>query len=117
MATTMKRGAKKGRREAKSAADLTGRRFGKWTVFAPGGLKEYVAPSGRKYRFTVWLCRCECGRELRMRSSNLIRRLSTQCHRCAHPKYDALAQTRGASSSKKGRCRENGVALGLVEQL
>lgn len=48
--------------------DLTGQRFGRWTVLNR-------APSDR-YRRRFWNCRCECGTE-RAVSSNTLRRYAT----------------------------------------
>ena len=37
------------------ATDMTGRRFGRWTVIARGG--------NNRHRKAMWLCRCDCGNE------------------------------------------------------
>jgi hypothetical protein len=50
--------------------DLTGHRYGRWTV-----IKE----SGRKFGGSTWLCRCECGTEKVMRSNALRTGSSTSC--------------------------------------
>ena len=46
---------------------MIGQRFGRLTVLrrAP----DYVAPSGN--HFALWLCRCDCGAEVRMRGDHL----------------------------------------------
>lgn len=49
--------------------DLTGNRFGRLTVIKPDGF--YYSPKGRKE--TLWLCRCDCGNEIKTRSCNLGR--------------------------------------------
>jgi hypothetical protein len=37
------------------ATDMTGRRFGRWTVLARAG--------NNRHRKAMWLCRCDCGNE------------------------------------------------------
>lgn len=54
--------------------DLTGRKFGKWTV-----LGNYQ----RKDSATYWTCRCECGIERDVAASSLKHGTSTQCQSCA----------------------------------
>ena len=39
--------------------DLTGRRFGSWTVLYR--MDDHVTKSG--YKFTRWMCKCDCGTE------------------------------------------------------
>lgn len=51
-----------------------GQVFGKWTVVGEGGKNK----SGNR----MLLCRCECGREKRVRESHLKSGASTQCDRC-----------------------------------
>lgn len=55
--------------------DLTGQRFGRWTV------QRYLGKRGRKH---MWLCRCECGREHEIEGSNLRDGRTTQCRACRH---------------------------------
>jgi hypothetical protein len=51
--------------------DITGRRFGRWTVFA-------LHP--KRYRGgTVWHCRCDCGTERVVNGGNLRHGVSTSC--------------------------------------
>lgn len=47
--------------------DLTGQIFGRLTVIGEGDF--YISPSGRKER--TWHCRCDCGNEVNVRSTNL----------------------------------------------
>jgi len=50
---------------------LTGRRFGRWTV---------LGWSGRRHRsYIVWVCRCDCGREADVHSTNLLKGHSQSC--------------------------------------
>lgn len=50
--------------------DLTGQRFGKWTVI------KFDHRKGKSY---YWLCRCECGEEKIVRSDGLINGRSKSC--------------------------------------
>ncbi len=51
--------------------DLTGRKFGRLTVLEP--LPE------RQYGQTVWLCRCECGRNAKVSRKNLVSGNTRSC--------------------------------------
>jgi hypothetical protein len=50
--------------------DLTGKKFGRLIV-----VSEY----GRRHGSVTWFCRCECGKEKVIRSSNLLSGSSTSC--------------------------------------
>ena len=50
--------------------DLTGRRFGRWTV---------VAKSARREPGVLWDCRCDCGRTGKVRGSSLRFGSSKSC--------------------------------------
>ena len=50
--------------------DLTGRRFGRWTVI------KYLGAEKNK---SVYLCRCDCGNEVKVRANNLLSGTSTSC--------------------------------------
>lgn len=54
--------------------DLTGRKFGEWSVV------RYVGGSR-------WLCRCKCGREKTVDGYTLRKGSTTKCHRCASNKH------------------------------
>jgi len=54
--------------------DLTGQKFGKWLV-----LKR---TKNAKYREPMWLCRCDCGREVPVYGKSLRHGDSTQCKKC-----------------------------------
>lgn len=70
--------------------DLTGDRFGSWTVlhFSHTGVK------GQAY----WECRCDCGTQVPVLGSNLRQGVSTRCVTCANTaKYkDCTGQRFGA---------------------
>ena len=51
--------------------DLKGQKFGRWTV-----IEKYGVYKDGKYK---WLCRCDCGTEAPVFSSNLLRGISTSC--------------------------------------
>jgi hypothetical protein len=51
--------------------DLTGQKFGKWTVIEKHGVYK-----DGKYK---WLCKCDCGTIAPVFSSNLLRSISTSC--------------------------------------
>lgn len=57
--------------------DLTGQRFGKWTVLERRG----KASSGN-YK---WLCRCDCGTEREVDGNTLRNGSSTKCRHCFVP--------------------------------
>lgn len=56
-----------------SKIDLTGKKFGKWTVV------EEAKNANNKACSTRWLCRCECGRMKEVYTGNLLRGKSTSC--------------------------------------
>lgn len=51
--------------------DLTGKKFGKWTVIKRAGVNVFNQPT--------WLCKCECGTERIVDGRNLLRGLSKTC--------------------------------------
>lgn len=81
------------------AGDLTGKRFGRWTVLA-------IHPE--RYRragasFDLWLCKCDCGTKRVVLGSNLRRGKSTSCGRCiAREKLRKRVTKHGHTSG--GRC-------------
>ncbi len=62
--------------------DLTGRRFGRWTVV---GYASY-SPSGRQ-AYHTWRCRCGCGWQGAVIHHNLIGGRSKRCASCGHRKH------------------------------
>lgn len=60
---------------AAQAVDLTGRRFGRWTVIARVPLAQ-VTSSGTR---NGWLCRCDCGTERVVQAGGLISGASRSC--------------------------------------
>lgn len=57
--------------------DITGERFGKWTVVAHDGVH-----GGKRHH---WLCVCDCGTVRPVDGSSLRRGLSTSCGKCNPP--------------------------------
>lgn len=73
------------------AGDLTGRKFGSWTVITYGKLTPYGKRS--------WVCECECGVRKEVDGRNLERKKSTRCRSCAAKLNSARTQTHGKSES------------------
>lgn len=53
------------------SSDLTGRRFGKLTVIEKTGKQED--------RYWIWLCRCDCGKEIAVNTKRLTRGTVSNC--------------------------------------
>lgn len=66
------------------AIDLTGKRFGLWTVI------ERAKTSGP---YVMWRCKCDCGNEGVVRANSLKRGDSKSCG-CLLRKVNAIAQTK-----------------------
>lgn len=54
--------------------DLTGRRFGRWTVLKQVPIPEYHAET-----CAFWLCRCDCGTEKVVSAKNLKKGATNSC--------------------------------------
>lgn len=54
--------------------ELTGSRFGKLVVIKR--VENYVQPSGQEK--TMWLCKCDCGKEIKVRSNSLLHTQNAQ---------------------------------------
>ena len=61
--------------------DLTGQKFGEWTVLEEG--KPYKNRTD-KYTRRRWICKCSCGKEELVLEQNLISGKSIKCTKCAH---------------------------------
>lgn len=66
--------------------DLTGKKFGKWTVL-------YRTESCRS--MTKWQCRCECGTEKSVYACHLRAGKSNGCHLCSTPRGKNHVQWKG----------------------
>ncbi len=62
--------------------DMTGQRFGKWTVLERA--EDDRSPN------VTWLCRCACGKEKVVQGSRLRRGGSTRCGSCAAPEREGI---------------------------
>lgn len=79
--------------------DLTGRQF---------GLLEAIKRVGRKGKRAVWLCRCQCEREIEIPSNKLTEGKRQLCHRLNHLDPDLPMKvhrlTWASWQSMKSRC-------------
>ena len=69
----------------KQAEDLTGRRFGRWTVIRREGTYYWPSKGAREFSSPYWLCRCDCGNEGLVIGANLRSGNSRSCG-CARRK-------------------------------
>lgn len=60
----------------RAKCDLTGQKFGKWTVLGEAPTRIYGA---RKAHRRFWSCRCDCGTEREVLQSSLTNGNSTGC--------------------------------------
>jgi hypothetical protein len=88
----MKQQAKNIRSRSDPPTDLTGMRFGKWTVLKYAGQKAYYY-GGKRCSKRMWLCRCDCGVQKEVQHHNLTEGLSTRCQRCCHTEH-GMSSTR-----------------------
>jgi len=58
--------------------DITGQRFGRLTALYRDGWSNGWQP--------VWVCRCDCGKEVRVEKGNLMRGRTKSCG-CLHRDY------------------------------
>lgn len=68
---------KANRAKTTSLQDLTGQRFGKWTVIERAPNVKY-----RGVITVMWKCRCDCGAVTNVQRGNLMGGKSTQCKSC-----------------------------------
>lgn len=64
--------------------DLTGQRFGRWTVIERAPKNYYhitERPDGSKLYNSIprWRCRCDCGNERLVLGQNLVKGMSKSC--------------------------------------
>ena len=78
--------------------DLTGQRFGRWTVTGR-------APRDGRYKAALWACRCDCGNEVAVSGDSLRNGTSKQCFTCSVVKHGGRATRLYATwNSMKQRC-------------
>jgi hypothetical protein len=88
----MKRQPKSIRSCTDPPADLTGTRFGKWTVLKYAGQRiRYWR--GQKFSTRMWLCRCDCGVQKQVPHYNLTGSRSKQCRECCRLRH-GMSSTR-----------------------
>ena len=81
------------------AEDLTGRKFGRWTV-----LERRATSATRKI---LWLCRCDCGKESEVMGMKLRSGLAVSCGcykldiNTKHGKHDTLAYSSWLSMRRR----------------
>ena len=68
--------------------DLTGQKFGQLTVIAQ--TDYFITKSGK--RRVMWLCECECGRQLNVRTNDLKSGNTQTCGKC---KYENRYEEKG----------------------
>lgn len=71
--------------------DMIGMVFGKWTV---------IAKAKSKPGATMWLCRCECGKEKEVAAQALRNGTSTQCSMCRGKQLSSRADPRRRINGK-----------------
>lgn len=81
---------------SRKKTDLTGQRYGNLTVLAP------VANIGPR---TAWLCRCDCGQEVIVRTHHL---------RCGHTKTCGCQNGRGKPGSALGLTYIDGTCVEML---
>lgn len=75
----------------KKFTDLSGQKYGRLTVI------ETVGKIGKKY---CWLCRCECGKQIIVRATNLVSGNTRSCG-CLHNEFiSQLKMTHGQSKTR-----------------
>lgn len=79
--------------------DLTGLRFGNWTVLSFSG-KD-------KFGNGLWECRCDCGTEKVVKFGNLVRRPDPCCRSCFGPKISKLKYKHGMRHTRPYRIWAN----------
>lgn len=86
-------------------SDLTGQRFGRWTVI--GRASDHVgngSPPHKQHIVPRWLCRCSCGKEKVVRGQILRRGSSASCgcyrDEVARERYTTHGQTRTRVNSR-----------------
>jgi hypothetical protein len=90
---------------AKSALfkDLCGKRFGSLTA------ESYAGLSNTKRRRSMWLCRCDCGKEKIAMGRTLIAGQCNQCDQCLSEKLSRLSRRHGMHESREYQCWANAI--------
>jgi hypothetical protein len=64
----------------KVLSDLSGQKFGELEVLRRG--EDYISQGGKR-RDPRWICKCSCGNEIPVRSSDLVAGKSRKCRSCS----------------------------------
>jgi hypothetical protein len=84
--------------------DLTGKRFGRWTVLT-------IHPERTPWRDTLWLCRCDCGTERLAPGGKIRAGRSTSCgcfrQEEARKRFTKHGHTRCGKVTRAYRCWAN----------
>ena len=84
----------------RKAIDLTGQRFGSWTVLRRSP-ENYTTADGS---WPMWICRCGCGKYGVVMGGDLRSGKSTCCHKCRDDKRAAgLREYHRRRASEKRR--------------
>jgi hypothetical protein len=75
------------------AKDLTGQKFGEWTVICRDPDPGFTI-SGRPKRGPHWLVECSCGLESSVRGSELTKGRSKSCRACSNKRYGGSRRPR-----------------------
>lgn len=78
--------------------DLTGKRFGRWTVLRRAG--TYGDYCGDGYAMPTWLCRCDCG-NVRIVTGNSLRMGRTVSCGCYRKEAVSRAQKQRHANERK----------------
>lgn len=94
--------------------DLTGQRFGRWTVTERGA--DHFTKSGA--RLTMWNCVCDCGTHKVVSMQSLRKGASTSCGCYAKEKKSRLLAKRNRENAKHGASKErlHAVWSGMVNR-
>ena len=76
----------------KKAEDLSGRRFGRWTVIERAGTYYWPNKEEREFSCPLWRCVCDCGTEGIVMGTNLRSGNSKSCG-CSRMKVAFSADT------------------------
>lgn len=81
------------------AVDLTGQRFGTWTVIMPDSNYtstsiDYRTGKIHTHYQTRYICRCDCGNESSVLASNLRSGQSSGCYECRNKKLSEAMKRR-----------------------
>ena len=83
--------------------DLTGQRFGRLSVIASAGV---VLTGKTNKKFSLWLCRCECGNETKVRGIKLRSGHTSSCGCLSRERASTSKLRHGENSRRHGMTAE-----------